>query len=148
MAPRKLVAGLFALFFIAISVYFLSPIVGAIVWSARLRSYVKVKLEHPSCTPDKRAAAPYECDCEFAFEGVRSTELLSFDTSLHKTLDSGTRTYSVSGTGSIQSGKNRVMLTADHVAINDTDLPIGKATCHILIQRDGHLVNSRIDIAW
>lgn len=144
---RKLIAVLFVVLFLTISTYFLSPFVGAIVWSLRLRQYVKVKMEYP-CSADEQATRRRECNCEFVFANVKSPNVLSFDDTLHRIFDPRTRTFSISGTGAIRSRSNTVFVAADHVTINETELRPQTSSCHVLIKPDGTLENSRIDIAW
>jgi len=130
--------------------YVLSPWVAAFVRHERLSRYIKVRTDYPGCIPGKQAPESFKCQCEFIFERVKVPGELMFEGSgLRESYDPASRTYTISGTGMIRSASNRVVVSSDRISINGTELPPDRSSSwYVLIQSDGKLTNSRIDISW
>jgi len=137
-------------FLAAIFFYVLSPWFAAFVRHERLNQYIKIRTIYPGCTPGKQAPESSKCECEFVFEGVKTPGELTFDGSgLDQAYDPKRRTYSVSGTGTIRTASNRIVILSDRISINGTELPPDRySSFHVLIGSDGKLTSSRIDISW
>ena len=130
--------------------YVLSPWVAALVRYERLSRYIKIRTDYPGCVPGKQAFDSFKCECEFIFEHVKAPSELTFDGSgLKESYDPKSRTYVVSGTGTIRTASNRIVIYSDRISINGTELPPDRySSFHVLIGSDGKLTNSRIDISW
>ena len=130
--------------------YVLSPWVAAFVRYERLSRYIKIRTDYPGCVPGKQAFDSFKCECEFIFEHVKAPGELTFDGSgLKESYDPKSRTYVVSGTGTIRTASNRIVIYSDRISINGTELPPDRySSFHVLIGSDGKLTNSRIDISW
>jgi hypothetical protein len=129
--------------------YLLSPWVTAIVLHYRMSRYVKIRIDYPGCVPGTQAPDSLKCQCEFVFENIKRPGELTFESSsFRQSYDPASRTYSVSGTGTIRDGSNRVVISAGRISINGTELPPDRTPYHALIHSDGSLTNSYMDIAW
>lgn len=129
--------------------YLLSPWVAAFVQYERLSRYVKVRIDYPGCVVGTQAPNSFKCQCEFVFEHIKEPGELIFENSaFRKTYDPRSRTYNISGTGTIRGGPNLVVISAVRISINGTELPPDHSPYHALIHSDGELTNSYVDIAW
>jgi hypothetical protein len=129
--------------------YVLSPWVTAVVLHYRMSGYVKIRIDYPGCAPGTQAPDSLKCQCEFVFENIkRPGELIFESSSFSRSYDPRTRTYSISGAGTVRGGSNRVVISADRISINGTELPPDRSPYHALIHSDGMLTNSYMDIAW
>jgi hypothetical protein len=129
--------------------YLMSPWVAAFILQQRSSRYVKIRTDYPGCTPGMQVPDSFKCQCEFVFEHLKGPSELTFENSgFRQSYDPGSRTFSVSGTGTIRGGSNRIVITADRISINGTELPPDRSPYHALIHSDGALTNSRMDIAW
>ena len=138
------------IFFIAGLFYVLSPWVAAFVRHERLSGYIKIRTDYPGCVPGKQSFDSFKCECEFIFEGIKAPGEVTFDgPALKESYNPKSRTYVVSGPGTIRTRTNRVFILSDRILINETELPPDRhSSFHVLIGSDGKLTNSRIDISW
>jgi hypothetical protein len=150
MIFRRAFLILVVIFVLAGLFHILFPWVAAFVRHERLSRYVKVRTDYPGCVPGKQVPESLKCQCEFIFEDVELPGELTFqDSSLWKSYDPGSRTYYVTGTGTIRSAANHIVLSSDSVSINGTQLPRDRyASLHVLIKSNGEFENSRVDISW
>ena len=131
-------------------IYLLSPWVAAFVRYERLSRYIKIRTNYPGCIPGAQAPDSFKCECEFILEGIKVPSELAFDGSgLKETYDPKSRTYVVSGTGTIRTASNRIAVSSNRISINGTELPPDRySSLHVLISSDGKLTSSRMDISW
>ena len=150
MAFRRTFLVLVLVFILVGLFYILSPWVAAFVRHERLNRYIKIRTDYPGCVPGKQAPESLKCQCEFIFEHVEVPAALTFEgTGLSESYDPTSRTYNVSGIGTIRSASNRVVLYSERIVINGTELPPDQSSSwYVLIQSDGKLTNSRVDISW
>jgi hypothetical protein len=149
MNTRRIFFAFTLLMPIAAFFYLLSPWVAAVALHYRMSRYVKIRIDYPGCVPVTQARDSLKCQCEFVFENIkRPGELIFESSSFRQSYDPDTRTYSISGTGTVRGGSNRVVVSADRISINGTALPRDCSPYHALIHSDGALTNSYMDIAW
>ena len=149
MRSRRIFLAFSLLMLVAGFFYLVSPWVAAVVLHYRLSRYVKVRIDYPGCVPGAQAPDSFKCQCEFAFENIKRPGQLIFENSnFRQSYDPASRTYVISGIGTIRGGSNRVVISADRILINGTELPPDRSPYHALVHSDGSLTNSYMDIAW
>ena len=149
MTSRRIFLALTLLILAVGFFYLLSPWVAAFIQYERLSRYVKVRIDYPGCVAGTQAPDSFKCHCEFVFEHIKEPGELIFENSdFRQIYNPSSRTYNISGTGTIRGGNNLVVISADRISISGTALPPDRSPYHALIHSDGTLTNSRMDIAY
>jgi hypothetical protein len=81
-----------------------------------------------------------------AFEGQRSPSGVHFiGNKLTTRYDADTKTYFVSGSGTITGGNNRVELREGRIFLNDQEIPVRSTPLQILLTKDRKVENQFFD---
>jgi hypothetical protein len=131
--------------------WLLYPVIGALMWEIRIARAMKVDFSYPQCVNGKEDWSRSRCQCELVFDGITAPSGVAFEGSnFHYTCDTRHRTFHLLGTGLIRSGTNAATISSTAVVVNGTELPADNpaSSFHVLIEKDGTLKRSRIDVAW